>query len=74
MEATDPASGHVFLQHVVTGESRWKQHDAYSSSQVSIGGGASVTTVSKIGCGCEQHDKRQSSGDGTEMQSLEQTA
>lgn len=24
MEATDPASGQVFLEHVATGESRWK--------------------------------------------------
>ncbi|CAM9728750.1 unnamed protein product, partial [Pylaiella littoralis] len=27
MEATDPASGHVFLEHATTGESRWKGQD-----------------------------------------------
>lgn len=27
MEATDPASGQVYLEHVNSGESRWKVHD-----------------------------------------------
>lgn len=51
MEAVDPASGCVFLQDAVTGESRWKQDDyGYCSSQVGNSGNAIVLTGSKVGC------------------------
>ncbi|CAM9797045.1 unnamed protein product [Ectocarpus sp. 8 AP-2014] len=36
MEATDPASGHIFLEHATTGETRWKAEQQY---QASVGGG-----------------------------------
>ncbi|CAM9460885.1 unnamed protein product, partial [Ectocarpus sp. 4 AP-2014] len=36
MEATDPASGHIFLEHATTGETRWKAEQQY---QVAVGAG-----------------------------------
>ncbi|CBN78878.1 hypothetical protein Esi_0152_0051 [Ectocarpus siliculosus] len=36
MEATDPASGHIFLEHATTGETRWKAEQQY---QAAVGGG-----------------------------------
>ncbi|CAM9236430.1 unnamed protein product [Ectocarpus sp. 12 AP-2014] len=36
MEATDPASGHIFLEHATTGETMWKAEQQY---QAAVGGG-----------------------------------
>lgn len=45
MEATDPASGRVFLEHFRNGESRWKSTDA------GAGGGGGVLEGNEVGAG-----------------------
>lgn len=40
MEATDPASGQVFLEHVTTGESKWKALDNQSAAGNEAAAGA----------------------------------
>lgn len=45
MEATDPASGQVFLEHVTTGESRWKVHD----DQTAAGGKGQLGEEAALG-------------------------
>lgn len=47
MEATDPASGRVFLEHFRTGESRWKTDNA----QVVAGGVGCVREGNEVGAG-----------------------
>ena len=46
MEAVDPASGHAFLEHALTGETRWKADPGGASGGGDTGGVGSVCAAS----------------------------
>lgn len=51
MEATDPASGQVFLEHVTSGESRWKAQDNQAAAGKEVASGAAVPVGPGSGAG-----------------------